>query len=392
MKNTIKTHIDTYQILLIDDEPNILKALSREIGFWASDKDLEIHAFKTPIDAMRHLQIHHEEVFLVISDLRMPLMKGSDLLQTIHTLYPQIRLFLLTAYTDISEIQKAISASIDQLIIKPWENAELTEMIEDSLQKFKDQQKEAHHRSEVRFSVKEAGDFQKSLFSSSHLKGEHIDIDVLYLPVENFCCGGDYYEVVELSENRKALFMADVSGHGIRPAFVTAMLKVLSSTIRPQLNNKKFTTADICSSINKDLFTTLQNVSDIIVSYTAALIDYEAMTLQISNAGSPFTYISREGGLEELENHGIPLGFQPDSSYSTGIHKLQKGDKIILFTDGLVESEKKHEKMKQSLIKKTLSEIHWCSHLAQEIYDHFQELQEQEKPADDVTIISASIL
>lgn len=392
MKNTIKTHTDTCQILLIDDEPNILNALSREIRFWAGDKALEVHSFSTPIEAMRHLQVHHQQVFLVISDLRMPLMKGSDLLQTIHTLYPQIRLFLLTAYTDISEIQKAIAASIDQLIIKPWENAELMSMLEDSLKKYQEQQKEDNQRNEVHFSVQEAGNFQKSLFASSHLKGKHIDIDVLYQPVENFCCGGDYYEVVELSENRKAVFMADVSGHGIRPAFVTAMLKVLSATIRPQLNKLEFSTADICYNINKDLFTTLQNVSDIIVSYTAAIIDYESMTLQISNAGSPFTYILRDGKLQELENNGIPLGFQPDTPYTLGIHKLQKGDKIILFTDGLVESEKTHEKLKQDVIKKTLCDMDWCSHVAQEIYDRFQELQNQEQPADDVTVISASIL
>jgi len=59
MNAVLKTEVKKYQILVIDDEPSILKSLEREINFWGADKDVEVITFRFPIDALKHLQEHH---------------------------------------------------------------------------------------------------------------------------------------------------------------------------------------------------------------------------------------------------------------------------------------------------------------------------------------------
>jgi phosphoserine phosphatase RsbU/P len=108
------------KIMLVDDEPSILNSLKRELFDWCSEKFIEIIKFTNPEIALDSLE-QEKEVFLVISDLRMPEMLGSDLLLKIQELYPDIMTILLTGYSEIDEIMKAVKAGIFAYILKPWD-------------------------------------------------------------------------------------------------------------------------------------------------------------------------------------------------------------------------------------------------------------------------------
>ncbi len=111
------------RILLVDDEPENLRALERTLR-----TRFEIVSCTTPADALE--RAGREDFAVVISDQRMPGMLGTDLLARIAVVKPSITRVILTAYTETREILDAINrAEIYRYITKPWDNNELVAII-----------------------------------------------------------------------------------------------------------------------------------------------------------------------------------------------------------------------------------------------------------------------
>ena len=108
------------RILIVDDEIQILKSLSR-IFF---ETDYEILTAESGEAALRLLE--NSEVNLVISDMRMPLMDGYELLSRIKESYPNIIRIILSGYTEETSVFKAVLHNIAKYyILKPWSNEDL---------------------------------------------------------------------------------------------------------------------------------------------------------------------------------------------------------------------------------------------------------------------------
>ncbi|MEP7061532.1 MAG: response regulator [Betaproteobacteria bacterium] len=115
------------RLLLVDDEPNILKALTRMC--WNEKlvpvlPDLKITAFESPFEAIEFAT--HYPIDLVISDFRMPAMNGVALLSRIRALQPDAARIIVSAFADKEGIISAINdAAIFRFVTKPWIDQEL---------------------------------------------------------------------------------------------------------------------------------------------------------------------------------------------------------------------------------------------------------------------------
>jgi diguanylate cyclase (GGDEF)-like protein len=111
------------RILIVDDEPDNLKALERTLR-----GRFEVVSYRSPAQALA--AIESGDFAVVISDQRMPEMKGTDLLARVAASRPLVTRVILTAYTETREILDAINrAEIYRYITKPWDNTELTTTI-----------------------------------------------------------------------------------------------------------------------------------------------------------------------------------------------------------------------------------------------------------------------
>ncbi|WP_310385690.1 response regulator [Roseateles sp.] len=110
------------RILLVDDEPHILRALQRLLRLGLPDVALE--TFTDPAAA---LQCAHELDFsLVISDYRMPQMSGVEFLKHLRQLQPDCARIVLSGYADLNGLMAAINeAGIMRFISKPWNDHDL---------------------------------------------------------------------------------------------------------------------------------------------------------------------------------------------------------------------------------------------------------------------------
>lgn len=117
---------DNINILLVDDEPNVLKALSRL---------LNRYHLTTATSGEEALGLAKTQAFeLVISDYRMPGMNGVEFLLFFKLLQPDAVRLLVTGYADLESTQQAINeAEVFRFINKPWNNAELLNAVENGL-------------------------------------------------------------------------------------------------------------------------------------------------------------------------------------------------------------------------------------------------------------------
>jgi thioredoxin reductase (NADPH) len=111
-------------IILVDDDPQVLKALERDIRT-RYRKEYRVLAFSQSIEVLpnlKTLRLQNQPVALIISDQRMPELEGVDLLAQVRTLYPDAKRVLITAYADIHAAIKAINdVQLDYYLVKPWD-------------------------------------------------------------------------------------------------------------------------------------------------------------------------------------------------------------------------------------------------------------------------------
>jgi sigma-B regulation protein RsbU (phosphoserine phosphatase) len=151
--------------------------------------------------------------------------------------------------------------------------------------------------------------------------------------------GGDYFDVFPLGENRTAFLLADVSGKGLGAALVTTMLQGVLSGITLGTDP-----ARLFNHLNKFLC----NHSEIgryATMFFGILDDKGA--LDYINAGHPSPILIRCcGNTEEAFTEGsFPVGLVPEAEYATASVKLEPGDTLVLFSDGVTEAMDPQEEL-----------------------------------------------
>jgi sigma-B regulation protein RsbU (phosphoserine phosphatase) len=167
-----------------------------------------------------------------------------------------------------------------------------------------------------------------------------------YLPTG--AVGGDYFNVLALSDTAAGVFICDVMGHGVRSALVAAMVRALVEELKPLGDDPgKFLT-----QLNRDLYTILKHTGSPTLT-TAFYLVADAGTGQFryANAGHPKPLLIRRnsGTVTALSNEGAgnrpALGLFEDAVYATSQCPLMEGDMMMLFTDGLYEVEGANEQL-----------------------------------------------
>jgi sigma-B regulation protein RsbU (phosphoserine phosphatase) len=150
----------------------------------------------------------------------------------------------------------------------------------------------------------------------------------------NFPClavGGDYFDVFPLSDGRTAFLIADVSGKGLGAAIVTTMLQGALSAM----------------SLGTDPARVFNHVNRFLCDHSEVgryatiffgILDQEGH-LEYINAGHPSPFLIRRGAAEEAFTEGsYPVGLVPEAQYTAVCLKLEPGDTLVLFSDGVTEA------------------------------------------------------
>jgi serine phosphatase RsbU (regulator of sigma subunit) len=148
--------------------------------------------------------------------------------------------------------------------------------------------------------------------------------------------GGDYYDFTALAGGRIGILIADASGHGAPAAVLMAMTRALLHMV-----TERAPTPDrVVTRLNREMGRLLPPGWFVTACY--AILDPPSGSLEYSLAGHapPVVMRARTGSLERLPASGGPLlGPFPDAAYESARTRLEPGDALILYTDGLPETE-----------------------------------------------------
>jgi phosphoserine phosphatase RsbU/P len=325
-------------ILLVDDEQNILNALSRELREWAECRGLEILTAISARIGLAILAKADAETVIVVSDLKMPEMKGSDFLLKVGEAYPDIVTILLTGFSETEEVIKAVKAGIFSYMLKPWDSEYLLAEMQKAFDHGEIKRQNEKYLATMVEELKWAGELQKSLLRPTLPRSEGVEFRASYRPVSGLYCGGDYYDVVALPTDRYLILLGDVAGHGVRAALVTGILKAIiyPEYLRSSMG-KDFSPGAFLSWLNDRMNFELRASSGLIITFFAGLLDVKARSLRYSNAGQDHPYILRGAEAIELPVSGSGLGFANSIAYAEKAVSLLPGDALTCYTDGLLE-------------------------------------------------------
>ena len=150
--------------------------------------------------------------------------------------------------------------------------------------------------------------------------------------------GGDYFDVFPLSDGRTAFLIADVSGKGLGAAILTTMLQGALSGMTLGIDP-----ARVFNHVNRFLC----DHSEVgrYATMFFGILDQEGH-LEFINAGHPSPFLIRRGTAEEAFTEGsYPVGLVPEAEYTAVCLKLEPGDTLVLFSDGVTEAMDPDEEM-----------------------------------------------
>jgi serine phosphatase RsbU (regulator of sigma subunit) len=174
-----------------------------------------------------------------------------------------------------------------------------------------------------------ARDLQKSLIPIDLPSDEGVEFATLFEP--SAAIGGDYFDILRLGEDRLAVIIADVSGHGLPTGLRMAMLKAALTILATQHVEPE----DILEHL--DAVVRLDRDGRFFVTATFAVVDFRRGTLDITNAGHPPTYVLSGGSVREVLLPGSPLGGL-GHTYGRETVPLRPGDVVVWLSDGFIEA------------------------------------------------------
>ncbi|HEV8395966.1 MAG TPA: SpoIIE family protein phosphatase [Vicinamibacterales bacterium] len=313
-------------VLVADDQPDVIAALRlllRTAGFDAqgagSVADLRTQLASRSYDA-------------VLMDLNYARdttsgAEGLDLISDLHAQLPHLPLIAMTGWANVDTAVEAMRRGARGYIPKPWNNEALVQVLRAEIDHARDTQAAAGESREWR----EAQAIHRALLPSVPPDVAGCRLAWRWEPASGF--GGDYYDAFQLGPDHVALCIADVCGKGLPAALLVSSLQ---ATVRAFVDEHTLP-HDAVTRINRALCR--QGAHGRFVTLFVAVLDLREGTMRYCNAGHNLPILVRkDGGVSRLDTGGAIVGVFDGAAYDSGRTTVEPGDRLLLFTDGLVEA------------------------------------------------------
>ncbi len=327
-------------ILIVDDDKNILIFLRAALAPMGHELTL-VNGGAEALQSMEEKQFD-----LIISDLQMPQVDGLRVLKTGKKKNPNAEVLILTAYGSIKTAVKAMKAGAYEYLSKPVDIDELRLKVSSALthQKMKlqieqQQQEIREYHEMIQRDLKLAEQVQGSLVPNP-FENEYIDVRIKYLPMIGV--GGDYADIYSNGENICYLTLVDVTGHGITAAL---LVNRVCSELR-QLTREDLEPREILYHLNHFIYDTFYRTGMFLTMFTCA-IDFQRKSCCYAGAAHPAAILwkKKEKQFIQLASQNTIIGFEKMDigQFIQEQVSLNSGDRLFLYTDGLIEIGKSHQ-------------------------------------------------
>jgi phosphoserine phosphatase RsbU/P len=315
------------RVLVADDQPHVLDALQLL---------LKSHGYRTetvthPARVLQALKSREFDVVLMDLNYTRDTTAGGEgleLVSQIRSIDENLPLVVMTAWSSVDLAVEAMRRGASDFVQKPWHNRQLLEKLETQVERCRSLR---HTQRQHADELQDAREIQNNLLPKNIPQVKDYEIAGMTQPVRYV--GGDYYNVVRISETQTVLCIADVSGKGMPAAL---LMSSLQAALKPLMWDSR-SPRELCRRLNR-ILCEIAPVGKF-VSFFYAVLDSKDNRLTYCNAGhNPPVLVRDDGTASELNAAGAVLGQFPDWVYEQSDLQLRPGDALMLFTDGLVEA------------------------------------------------------
>ncbi len=324
------------QILIIDDDPIIRMTLQRFLKGHGYDVILA----KDGEEGLAKAKELHPS--LIICDWMMPIIDGLEVCRQIKSNLDlaNIYVILLTARDQEGDLVQGLEMGADDFLGKPPRINELRARVRAGLRLYQATEEIQRQKHLLEQELAQASNYVRSLLPEP-TEGE-VSVQSIFLPSAQL--GGDSFDYFWLDGDRIALYLLDVSGHGVGSALLSVSVLNLmrSRSLRPSTTSQDITDFYKPSQVLQDLNNTFQMSVHNEMYFTIWYGVYNKQTHQLVYASAghpPAVMISNEEipKIKLLKTVGLPIGMVPDVSYQEQVCEIDTNSRLYLFSDGVYE-------------------------------------------------------
>ena len=323
------------KILAVDDEPDFERLVRQRMRREIRSGTYNFVFAGNGVEALDRLN-EQPDIDMVISDINMPEMDGLTLLEQVASVDPRIRCVIVSAYGDMKNIRQAMNKGAFDFVTKPIDFNDLRLTIERTLHHLEMLREALESRDKLvalQNELELARNMQQSILPTEFPARDGYQVFASMEPAQDV--GGDFYDVLNLVDNKIGVAVADVSGKGV-PA---ALFMMSSRTLLKGAAIGRSKPHEVLREVNQLLYE--NNETAMFVTVFFAVYDPKTGEMVYANGGhNPPIVVHADGSSTEIpHSSGIALGMVPDFDYEMSSIVLAPGDTAVLYTDGVTEAE-----------------------------------------------------
>jgi len=335
------------QLLLVDDNPLDAALAQRLLQTIGQELPVETRWVDSAEKALAEIRQHPYDLLLL--DYQMPGASGLDVLTELHKLphSQQPAVIMLTASgSEKVAVEAMKNGAKDYLRKDELAAAPLIRALLSALSQKRMQDQLEHYVAQTQADLRMARQLQHALLPQHFPTFPHLASDrdtalrfhSRYISTTEL--GGDFYDVLPLSDTAAGVFVCDVMGHGVRAALVTALIRALVEELLPVAQDP----SQFLAGINHGLLAILKHAEEPLFATGFYLVaDVAQGRMCYANAGHPVPFLLQRGPgtVTPLTlagpASGPALGIFETPTFASTTQNLSPHDLVILFTDGLFE-------------------------------------------------------
>ncbi|WP_278959387.1 two-component system response regulator RssB [Aquipseudomonas alcaligenes] len=339
-------HKPSAKLLLIDDDEVVRASLAA----YLEDSGFQVLQAGNGLQGLEVFE--REQPDLIICDLRMPQIDGLELIRRISQINSEMPVIVVSGAGVMSDAVEALRLGAADYLIKPLEDLAV---LEHSVHRALDRSRLRLENQRYREKLEAAN---RELQASLHLlqedqnAGRQVQMNMLpttpweadglhfaHQIIPSLYLSGDFADYFRVDEHRVAFYLADVSGHGASSAFVTVLLKFMTTRLLYEWRRNgvlpEFKPSDVLGHINRGLINCKLGKH---VTMLGGVINLQSGQLTYSIGGHlPLPVLFSEGEARYLEGRGLPVGLFEEASYNDLVMQLPPSFSLSMMSDGILD-------------------------------------------------------
>ena len=243
--------------------------------------------------------------------------------------------------------------------------------------------KERYEQQRLAEELSVAREIQRMLLPHEVPQGNNFEISAINIFSKEV--GGDYYDFEKIDDRRIGIAIGDISGKGIPGAILMSNLQATFRAIAFQ----NLSPAEVMARVNNQIAVTTS--AEKFATFFYGIFDSKKLHFTYTNAGHNYPILRKKTGeCRYLLKSGLVIGVQKNQIYNETKVKLEPGDVLVLYTDGITEAlNPEQDEFSEQQLLTVISEYPFSSaeNLRNQIYDKLLDFTKGNSQYDDITLV-----